>query len=161
MYAVFGSKEGIVAELVNAARFGVEYESVMVRVHETRGGRDRLRAVAAVARHVYESERAEIDHLRGAGVVSPELAAIEKEAQDRRFAGQLKNAGLLIANRELRPDLDRQSAAEILWTLTARDLYRMLVVERDWTPEQYEKWLGELLIRSLLRQKAKGGRKRK
>src|SRR5262249_30984180 len=119
VYAVFGSKEGIVAGLINAARFGEEYERVVGRAHETRTGPDRLRAVAAIARQVYELERAEVDLLRGAGVVSPVLAAAEKEAQDRRFAGQIKNAEFLIERGELRSDLDRHSAAEILWTLTS------------------------------------------
>src|SRR6266568_4686738 len=44
VYAVFGSKEKIVAELINAARFGEEYERLTSRVHETRNGRQRLRA---------------------------------------------------------------------------------------------------------------------
>ena len=150
VYAVFGSKEGIVGELLDAARFGGEYESATARVHDAKNGAERLRGVAAIARQVYESERAEIDQLRGAGVVSPELGAREKEVQERRFQGQLRNAEVLIASGELRPGLDQRAAAEILWTLTSRDLYRMLVVERGWSAERYETWLGELLIGALL-----------
>ena len=153
VYSVFGSKEGIVAEILNAARFGVEYEMLTSRVHETKSGRERLRAVAAIARQVYESERAEIDLLRGAGVVSPELAASENEAQERRFAGQVKNAQALHASGELRADLDRRAAAEILWALTSRDFYRMLVVERGWSAKRYETWLGELMIDAVLAKK--------
>ena len=39
---------------------------------------------------------------------------------------------------------------DILWTLTGRDIYRMLVVERGWTSDEYEMRLEQLLIKSLL-----------
>jgi hypothetical protein len=41
-------------------------------------------------------------------------------------------------------------ARDALWTLTGRETYRMLVITRGWTPDQYEKWLGDTLIRTLL-----------
>ena len=34
------------------------------------------------------------------------------------------------------------------------DLYRMLVIERHWSSEQYEQWLASSLIHSLLDQRA-------
>lgn len=36
-----------------------------------------------------------------------------------------------------------------MWMFTSRDCYRMLVVEKQWSPEEYEKWLAELLVREL------------
>ncbi|HEY7633341.1 MAG TPA: TetR family transcriptional regulator [Thermoleophilaceae bacterium] len=42
-------------------------------------------------------------------------------------------------------------AADILWTLNHPDLYQLLVSERGWTPEQYEKWLADATASQLLR----------
>ena len=41
-------------------------------------------------------------------------------------------------------------ARDILWTLTSYDIYRRLVVERRWTADQYERWLGDTLIATLM-----------
>jgi hypothetical protein len=34
--------------------------------------------------------------------------------------------------------------------LTGKDVYRMLVRERGWSPEQYEEWLADRIVHSLL-----------
>jgi hypothetical protein len=36
-----------------------------------------------------------------------------------------------------------------MWMCTDRDVYRMLVLERGWSSDQYETWLAETLIRAL------------
>ena len=51
----------------------------------------------------------------------------------------------------LRPGVDAARAREILWALTGRELYTMLVVERDWGPDRYEEWLADLLVSALLK----------
>jgi hypothetical protein len=33
-----------------------------------------------------------------------------------------------------------------MWMLTGRDLYRMLVLERGWSSDDYEAWLASALI---------------
>jgi hypothetical protein len=43
-----------------------------------------------------------------------------------------------------------ERAADLLWALCSHDLYRMLVVEQHWPPEDYERWLASSLIYSLL-----------
>ena len=40
---------------------------------------------------------------------------------------------------------------DILWTLTSYDIHRRLVVERKWSADRYEKWLGDTLVRTLLK----------
>jgi hypothetical protein len=57
----------------------------------------------------------------------------------------------------LQPGLAFDHARDILWTLTGRDLFRMLVRGRGWSPEQYENWLGDTLVLALLKD-AKGGK---
>lgn len=46
--------------------------------------------------------------------------------------------------------LSKEKARDILWAFTGRDFYRMLVVERKWFPDEYEKWLSDILINTLV-----------
>jgi len=60
----------------------------------------------------------------------------------------------LVRSRNLRRGLDAQHARDILWSLTSRDLYRLLVRDRGWTAQQYEDWLANTLVETLVRQDA-------
>jgi hypothetical protein len=57
------------------------------------------------------------------------------------------------ASGQLPSGLDEKEARDIFWTLTARDIYRMLVIERKWSSERYEKWLSEAIVSALVIQK--------
>ena len=50
----------------------------------------------------------------------------------------------------LRAGLEPDAAADILWTLNHPSVHRLLVVERGWSAERYEAWLGEVLCSELL-----------
>jgi len=39
----------------------------------------------------------------------------------------------------------------LLMALTSYDIHRRLVVEGKWSADRYEKWLGDTLVRSLLK----------
>jgi hypothetical protein len=49
----------------------------------------------------------------------------------------------------------RSSAAETAWTLSSAEMHRLLTVDRGWSGDQYEDWLGESLILLLLRPPAR------
>lgn len=150
VYAVFRSKRGILAELLDRATMGASHEERVRQVAGTTDPEERLKLVARIARSVFESESAMMDLLRGAGVVAPELAALETERECRRYEAQESNIVLLIEAGRLKPGLDRHEARDVLWTLTSRDIYRMLTRERNWTPERYEAWLAGTLAAALL-----------
>jgi hypothetical protein len=50
----------------------------------------------------------------------------------------------------LRSGTTASMARDILWTLTSYDIHRRLVVERNWSSDRYEQWLGETLVATLL-----------
>lgn len=150
VYAAFGSKTGILRELLDRARFGPGFAELVQQAMETSDPLERLRMVARIARTVYESESALVDLLRGAGVVAPELAALEKEGEDHRYEAQEPNIKLLIQSGKLRPDLDATQARDVMWSLTTRELYRMLVRERGWSSDRYETWLADMLKQALV-----------
>ena len=79
-----------------------------------------------------------------------EAAALLAEYIRLRDAGQRQIASLLAREGALRPDLTERDAADIIHALMSPELYRMLVIERGWTPGRYEEWLAETLAAQLL-----------
>jgi AcrR family transcriptional regulator len=151
VYAAFGSKRGLLRELMDRATFGPPYQDLVSHALATEDPTARLRLAARIARQIHDSWRGEIELLRGAGVVAPELAALEREREDRRFEAQKPMIGYLAETGRLRRDLDESEARDILWALTGRELYRHLVVERRWSADRYEAWLADHLVSALLR----------
>lgn len=150
VYAVFGSKREILKAMIDSARFGRPYLEAVQRVMSASSPRARLRSVSGVARSVHDGGRSELGLFQGAGLVSPEIAALETEGECRRYDSQKQVIDLLLQGGALRKGVSEQQARDILWCLTGREIYRMLVVERGWSPDDYEQWLGELLVRALL-----------
>lgn len=152
VYAVFGSKTGILAELLNQTTFGADYENTVQQILEERDPEKRLRGAARIARQIHDAQRAGFDLLRGAGVVAPELARLEQERERIRYERQEQMIASLRGAKRLRPELSSRTARDILWTLTGSDVYRMLVRDRGWSSQKYQDWLADTLVRSLLGQ---------
>ena len=150
VYAIFKSKTGILRELLDQAAFGPDYESAVQRALSARDPVTRLRLAAPIARGIHESQSATLDLLRGAGVVAPELAKLERQKECQRYERQEGTIALLRDSHKLREGLDYTTARDIFWTLTGRDVYRMLVQERGWSAQKYQDWLSDILVRSLL-----------
>ena len=52
--------------------------------------------------------------------------------------------------RHLRPELDVGQATDILWAINHPNTWQLLVVDRRWTPDDYERWTGDLARAQLL-----------
>lgn len=150
VYAIFKSKTGILAELLDQSSFGSDYETLVKQALSTSDPESRLKFAARIARQIHETQIATFDLLRGAGVVAPELAKLEQRRECVRYERQESTMILLHDARRLRPELDYQSARDLFWMFTGRDMYRMLVRERGWSPQKYEDWLAATLVQTLL-----------
>jgi prophage antirepressor-like protein len=71
-----------------------------------------------------------------------------------RFQREFYEVGMRTVAKTLSRDRvlgsDSKTATDLLWTLTHPDLYLLLVRERGWKPEAYERWLSSALCRELL-----------
>jgi AcrR family transcriptional regulator len=79
--------------------------------------------------------------------------AIERAWQDRladRLAGARQIAARLKADGVLRPDLDVEIAADLIWTMLSLRMWEDLVVLRGWSADQYRAHVGDALRRMLL-----------
>lgn len=150
VYAIFGSKKGIVSELLDQARFGEGYQNLLQEVQQVTDPRKRLTFASRIPRQIYEAEIPVENLLRGAGMLAPDLAKAENERDCIRYNSQEHLIDGLLKAKQLRAGLNRETARDILWCLTSRDIFRMLVRERKWAPEQYEQWLKDTIERALL-----------
>jgi AcrR family transcriptional regulator len=150
VYAIFKSKTGILTELLDQSTFGPEYEEGVRKALSASDPETRLRLAAPIARQIHDAQSATLDLLRGAGVVAPELAKLELQRECLRYERQERMIISLRDARRLRPELDYQTARDIFWMLTGRDVYRMLVRERGWSSQKYQDWLADTLVGSLL-----------
>lgn len=148
--AVFGSKRAILAEVVNPDAFGPHVQRLIDELRATPEPSRRIALVAQITRQAYEPLVLELELLRTAHAVAPELADLARDIEMRRRQNQSRLVAYLNEHRMLRQGLPLEEATDVLWTLTSYDLYRMLVVERGWPPERYETWLAQLLTQHLL-----------
>jgi len=55
----------------------------------------------------------------------------------------------LKAEGSLRSGLDPSIAADLLWTMTSLRMWEDLVLEREWSPEQYQRYVTNVLLGAL------------
>jgi AcrR family transcriptional regulator len=146
VYAVFGSKRGILQGLMERAAFSSGYIELIREVGMDENPPARLRLAARICRQIYDALQNEAELLRGAEAAPDFVREKEKLRYDRQ-SGMVR---FLESKGVLRKDLTGSAARDILWVLTARDVYRMLVIERRWKADEYEKWLGDTLVSALI-----------
>jgi AcrR family transcriptional regulator len=147
IYALFRSKSGILKEIIQGTFFGENYASVARRTEETDDPYELLRISASISRVIFDTEKKEIGLMRGTSAFSPELKRIEAEFERIRFELQEKRARLLVEQFATARKLGLTRVRDIMWMYTGRDIYRMLVLERAWSSDEYEEWLATSLIR--------------
>jgi len=88
--------------------------------------------------------------VRMAAKTEPDIAELLKNMLQERFKNMTFFARSLFAHGPLRQGLEQGQAAEIVWTLSSPEVFRLLTQDRGWSREQYIAWLGETLVRLLL-----------
>jgi len=150
VYAIYGSKDGILRALMERSLFGRPFQSAQELL---RGENDPVKLIAVtprVARAIYESEASNLGLLRHASGFSPALRKMEQEFERIRYEAQEERVRSLFKAGKARRGLSLEEARRILWMYTSRDVYRMLVHEAGWTPDRYESWLSATLLEALV-----------
>lgn len=149
VYALFRSKAGILKEIIKNAFFGPNYARVAVRTTQTDDPFELLRITASISRVIFDTEKEEIGLMRGISAFSPELKEVEAEFERIRFELQEERARLLAKTFSVSRRLGLAKVRDIMWMYTGRDIYRMFVLERGWSSDEYEEWLARTLIGAL------------
>jgi AcrR family transcriptional regulator len=88
--------------------------------------------------------------IRGAATADPEVRPVWEKIQQERRIGAAHVVADAASKGPLRPGLDRDEAADIVWVLNDAGLYHMLVDVRGWPRERFQEWLASSLVHELL-----------
>lgn len=87
--------------------------------------------------------------LVGAAVSDPAAAELLNKIQQQRNRGQSQIAHALERGKSLREGVQGHDAVDLIHALVSPEVYRLLVVDRNWSPEKYQQWLATTLIQQL------------
>jgi AcrR family transcriptional regulator len=79
----------------------------------------------------------------------PAAAQLLDELRQQRDDGQGRIARALARGRALKPELRERDAADLIHALMSPEVYALLVGDRSWSPERYQKWLATTLTAQL------------
>ena len=148
VYSAFGNKRAIVDAMREVMLRDSEIPALMAKAAAAPDARERLRLWAKLIRQQMETSYDVIAIHRQAALADTEFAAAYRAVLDSRartFAEFVKQLRV-----QLGTGLDASSATDLLWAFANEELYRELVIERGWSPDRYEQWLGETLIAQLV-----------
>jgi AcrR family transcriptional regulator len=109
-----------------------------------------LRLGAHNARLVKERAGKLMRVMRDAAGTDADSAELWRRIQDDFLVNQRAVVDTIEAKGALAPGLDAARAADILWTLNHPDVWHLLVGERGWTPEEWERWFADTASAQLL-----------
>ena len=150
VYSIFQSKRGVLLQLIDEAFSPEELENLVSQVKKATSPRKRLEITARIARQLYDAEKTQLHFLQGASLLDPVFKELEIERERRRYLRQKETVEALAIEKTLIETMSLSKARDLFWAFTGRDFYRMLVIERDWSSDAYEKWLADLLVQTLL-----------
>lgn len=159
IYAIFQSKRGVLRALMDEVFPKEQFEALVESSNQAKSPEARLQFSAKIARQLYDAEKNQMDAFRGAAFLSLEFKELEREREMRRYNRQQITIQAMEKEQSLATHLSIKKARDLLWAFTGRDLYRMLVMERGWTSDDYEQWLGQMLVEALVSDSQRGGEK--
>jgi AcrR family transcriptional regulator len=148
IYSAFGTKAAILRWIADQAVSAVD----PVRGHEqARANPDPaagLRQAANIQRRQFEAMLDVITVHQEAARTDPEIAEATRRILANRERGFRAHLAAIVPH--LSPGMTIDDAVAVYTTLVLPEVYRSLVIERGWSPERYEQWLGGALIHDLL-----------
>jgi AcrR family transcriptional regulator len=147
VYRLFSSKLGILHALLDASIAGDDQPLPMQQrpqVAELFAEADPEKLLAGFVRIAVAINTRSNDLYRilsSAALSDSAAAELFADYQRQRAQGQGRVARSLARGRALRPGLRERDAADIIHALVSPELYRLLVVDRNWSHDRYQKWL--------------------
>jgi AcrR family transcriptional regulator len=156
VYRLFSSKHGILKALLDVSIVGDDEAVPMADRAPVQSlltdpdPRNQVAGFVGIAAQVNSRTAAIYRILVSAAASDPDAAALLDELTRQRQAGQGHIARSLARAGVLRPKLRERDAGDIIHALMSPEVYGLLVVDRGWPPDRYEKWLTETLVDQLL-----------
>jgi TetR/AcrR family transcriptional regulator of autoinduction and epiphytic fitness len=156
VYATFGTKRALLAQLADVPPAADEGPPPILErawVRRLRGERDLHRRLLRLARESAATlrRRAAVDEvLRGAAAADSEIAGLWDRARRDRLVGQRALLEVVVGDAALPRGIDIEAAAGVFHAIGSPETYRLLVADRGWTDDRYERWFGATLARLLV-----------
>ena len=156
VYRLFSSKLGILKALIDVSIVGDDEDVAMADRPHVRAQlaeadpRSQLAGFVKIASAVNARVAPLYRILVSAAGSDPEAGALLDELTRQRQSGQRLIARSLSRAGALRPGHRERDAADIIHALMSPEVYRLLVLDRSWGPERYERWLTQTLSDQLL-----------
>jgi AcrR family transcriptional regulator len=156
VYALVGRKPMVLRELIEQALSGTDHEVMaedrehVTAMRQETDPRRMLAIYAGAVRATHQRLAPLFLALRDASSTEPEAQEVWQEISNRR-AANMRTLVSEVGDREgLRAGLTIEEGADIVWATNSPELYVLLVGERGWAVEHYERWLCETWCRLLL-----------
>ncbi|MBI1279741.1 MAG: TetR family transcriptional regulator [Anaerolineaceae bacterium] len=148
VYAVFKNKRGILKAIREAWHQESGQREIFTRALNEADGAKRMQLAAHATRRQWETGGRMMAIYDSAAAVDAEAANERHEA----LSGRRKNLKPFISASLplMRPELTLEKAHAVFLALTMVEIYRQLVGQFDWSPDEYEAWLTDTLIQQLL-----------
>jgi len=156
LYRLFASKVGILKQLLDTSIAGddravsVPHRPDVAPVLAATDPLELLRGAAGITTAINQRTNDVYGVLVGAAGSDPEAAALLADIREQRDQGQRQIVRALQRVHALRDDVKPRDAEDRVHALMSPEIYRLLVVDRRWSPERYRTWLATTLAQQLL-----------
>ena len=156
VYATFGSKRWLLSALIDVSIVGDDATVPLLDrawVREMRDEPDPRRKLEILARNgslILERITPVYEVLRGAAAADPEIASLWERYKSQRFAGQSELIRIVGAGGSPRKGVSADADAGTLFAIGSPEVYRLLTVDRGWSPGRFERWYADTLAHVLL-----------
>jgi AcrR family transcriptional regulator len=155
VYKVFTNKPTLLTGVVTRAMTGADLAGDVdeqawwqEQLHEPDPVRQ-LRMIARNARRIYDRAATVLEILRASAPLDSEIAAAWDEVSAQRLERSRRTAERIVAKSDGGARFDTDGTAVTLLSLTRPELYTdQIGLGR--TPDEYERWLGDVLVASVL-----------
>lgn len=149
VYAAFGSKPGILLALLERLEADADPDRLASDLATGHSPREQLGALVAYHRRLFERGADVIAASVGSVATDPDIADHVRTGHDRRRAAQARIVRRWHRDGALRSGLGVGEATDVLWAMTSPDLYLLHTRGSGWAPARYQRWLTDMLERSL------------
>jgi AcrR family transcriptional regulator len=160
VYAAFGTKVNLLARAIDVSLAGDDAPVAMAErepVRQVMAEPDPYRTVemyAALTAAISARAHGIVLAAWAAAPSDPAVAALVAELDAQRLRGMTGAARSLAAKARaagcLAEDVTEEDIRDALWIFNSAQLYGLLLRDRGWTPERYERWLARAWTRLLL-----------
>jgi TetR/AcrR family transcriptional regulator, regulator of autoinduction and epiphytic fitness len=156
VYANFGNKRAVLSRLVDISIVG---DDEPVTLFQREGPqavfaeKDQYRQVQLFSidmTNIMSRMAPLFEIMRAAAKTEPDISTMLQKILHDRVGGMKVFLRAVLSNGPLRNGLTLEQAAETVWAVSSGEVFSLLVMDRGWSQDKYQKWLADSLTRLIL-----------